>query len=235
MVEISFAALLHYIITVADKTSIFTDPITHFSRTFIQINLGLFLFSLLLPTILFIFTSLGDRSQLLPAATQTPKALLLGPSLLSHLCLPWSVVALFGLPSAAIIFVALAICLAVRYTVGKVSWITEISVALVAISGLLPAIVLLFPGYSLWFYIGTWLMPVVLISKWTAECKLAETHCRKESKDDVEKNFCYILQCKIGVIIIGIGLGIGWAGRKIRFRAPRVEKDEKKKIQYVAG
>lgn len=79
------------------------------------------------------------------------------------------------------------------------------------------------------------MMPAALIGRWVAECKVIEGYCRSESKESIEASMSYIIQCKVGVFVVGLGVGIGWIGRKVRHRAPKVEKHDVSKAKYIQG
>lgn len=103
-------------------------------------------------------------------------------------------------------------------TLGSGKSVAELIVSLIVISGLLPGLILLFPGYSIAFYVGTWLVPAIVASKVVAEGKIADTLTRNEAKSLFSKFSFIKIAAKCGVYVIGVGLGLGWLGRNLLFR-----------------
>lgn len=212
------------------ETSLFTDPFLTFSRQFIQAGLAFFLLALWIPTPLYIFTYLGDKDRLLEShAKPAVEAAICAFAAMSHLLLPTSTIFLFGLPSAIIL---------ASLTIKKILFValfgsghatSELVASLLILSGALPAIIILLPDRSLAFYIGTWILPALYVSKTVAEAKAVDQMCRVLSKKDVQRKGILLLISKAGANVLGLALGVGWIGRKAKLmRKPSVEGEAKK-------
>lgn len=196
------------------ETSLFTDPFLTFSRQFIQAGLGLFLVSLVIPAPLFIFSHIGDRANLLEThSSRLIDIILTVFSLLSHLLLPISIIFLFGLPSALILTGLQVKKIVFVGIFGSGHTTSELVVSLLIVSGSLPAIILLLPDRSVFFYAGTWLLPALFVGKTVAEAKAADLVCRTYSKKDVESKGLVSVAVKSGAFVLGLALGVGWIGR----------------------
>lgn len=193
------------------------DPAAVHSTAYSATGWTLFGVSLLLPTLISGFTSVGDREQLLTVDGGRGRLALETAAFISHLLLPASTCLLCGVPCGLLCSLVLLKALAFVLAGGR-RQLAELATTLLVLAGGLPALVLLLADRSLAFYALTWLLPALLAAKWHAEAALLDTAARRSTPAVLAALGTLRLLARAGALAVGIGLGAGWLIRLARRR-----------------